>query len=374
MTPTIPIPGISEQMARFSEALKEAGMATHMRAVIDACRSAELVGVADKYRFHAALSANFVTDLKYAPVFDHVFERFWANRKFTEEPPEHPESGKIELTVVPPRNGADETSFKKRPPSKGGAGDQEILLKKDLREMAPEEEPGLEKILRSALMKMNTRPGRRMKPSKTGAAIDFGRTLRREGRTGGELLKLLRREKKLTKRKLAFLGDVSGSMDVYGRFFFQMAYQLAGMERATEVYAFSTKLFNLTAHVKDRTSGRSLGRALLDTKGWSGGTKIGACVKEFHDSLARRSHLSGTTVIILSDGWDRGDPDLLKRELARLRSAVRTIHWLNPLKGDPGYRPLSRGMATALPYLDGFHAAHNLESLIKFAKSLSEGR
>lgn len=373
MTRSLPLPGISEQMARFSEALKEAGVATHMRAVLDACRSVELVGLADKERFHAALSANFVTDMKYAPVFDLVFERFWANRKFTEDP-QDPETGKIELTIVPPGDGTNETSYKTRPPSKGGAGDLEILLKKDLREITAEDEPALENLLRSALMKMNTRPGRRMKPSKTGSAIDFGRTLRREGRTGGELLKLLRRERKITKRKLAFLGDVSGSMDVYGRFFFQMAYALGGMEKKTEVYAFSTRLFNLTAHVKDRTSGRALTRALVDTKGWSGGTKIGACVREFHDSLAKKSHLAGTTVIILSDGWDRGDPELLKRELARLRSAVRKIHWLNPLKGDPGYKPLSRGMATALPFLDGFHAAHNLEALLGFAKSLSENR
>jgi uncharacterized protein with von Willebrand factor type A (vWA) domain len=163
-------------------------------------------------------------------------------------------------------------------------------------------------------------------------------------------------------------------MDTYNRFFFRLAYGLARLEPGSEVYAFSTRLFRLTDLVRGHHGFGRMEHALEDTRGWSGGTRIGACLKEFNEALRRTAHLRRTVVVILSDGWDRGDPDVLRREMIRLKGAVDRVYWLNPLKGDPEYKPLCRGMATALPYLDGFHAAHNLESLERFARQLVRRR
>lgn len=355
-------------IASFSGALRAAGIPSHARAVLDACRAAALVDLGDRDQFYWALRANFVNDPSQFGAFDRTFQLFWDQAPSPPDAP--PEGEKPELpSTVPSGNASGQTSVP-NPPASGGASAQELLVRKDLRALTPDEEPALAAVLRELLAKLTTRPGRRERPSFHGRRLEFRRIFRENTKYGGELLELWRREKKPAKRRLAFLGDVSGSMDVYSRFFLMVAFALARQEPDTEIFAFSTRLFRLTDYVKAHHGRRTVARALEDTRGWSGGTKIGECLKGFNDALARKPHLRDTVVVILSDGWDRGDPGLLRRELVRLKNATAKVYWLNPLKGDPEYKPLCRGMATALPYLDGFHAAHNVETLARFAKEL----
>lgn len=362
--------GMTRNLAGFSEALREAGLPTHVRALVDAARSAALLDLADRTLFKTALRANFVTDRGRYPLFDHVFDTYWAKVELPPQGCDGCHDDKPEIPQFQAANLSDGEESRRAPPSKEGASDRETLVKKDFRAVTPDEGKELREILLRILAKLPTRPGRRYRPAPRGRSLDFRRTMREASRHGGEFLSLTRREPRLTRRKLVFLGDVSGSMDLHTRFFFHLAFGFSRHEKNTEVFAFSTKLFDLTWALHVGRKGIALDRALEDTSGWSGGTRIGECLNAFNDTLARRPHLARTTVIVLSDGWDRGDAAALSREIVRLKGSVKALYWLNPLKGEPGYKPLSRGMATVLPYLDGFFPANNLASLAQFAAKL----
>lgn len=367
-TPDGPL-GMTGNIVAFSRLLKDAGLPTHPQAVADACRSVAALDLGDRRQVYWALRANLVSDRGRYEAFDRLYRLFWDEgvRRLPQAPSER--LGALPVGVPAPpddEGGAGRTGSD----ASGGAGAEEVLLRKDLRALTPREEPRLREILQSLLAKLATRPGRRTRPTPRGRGLALRPTFRRSARSGGELLTLVRRERKVRKRRVAFLGDVSGSMDAYSRFFLLVAHALARQEPEAEVYAFSTRLFRLTAFVRERDASRALARLSDETRGWSGGTRIGECLADLHRELRRRPHLKDTVVVILSDGWDRGDPDLLRREMARLKAAVARIYWLNPLKGDPGYRPLCRGMSVAAPYLDGFYPAHNVEALARFARQL----
>ncbi len=361
--------GMAGQIVAFSRLLKDAGLPTHPRAVADACRSVAALDLADRRQIYWALRANLVADRGRYDAFDRLYRLFWDEgvRRLPPLPGERLSALPVRVPTPPQDAGGAG-----RPGSEasGGASADEVLLRKDLRTLAPEEEPRLREVLQSLLAKLATRPGRRTRPTLRGRGLEFRHTFRRSARSGGELLTLVRRERKVRKRRVAFLGDVSGSMDAYSRFFLLVAHALGRQEPGVEVYAFSTRLFRLTSFVREKDASRALARLSEETRGWSGGTRIGECLAEFHRELARRPHLRDTVVVILSDGWDRGDPDLLRREMVRLKAATARLYWLNPLKGDPDYRPLCRGMAAARPYLDGFYPAHNVDALARFARQL----
>ncbi|MEW6486757.1 MAG: VWA domain-containing protein [Thermodesulfobacteriota bacterium] len=369
--------GMAGSIVAFSRLLKDAGLPTHPRAVADACRSVAALDLGDRRQVYWALRANLVSDQSRYEAFDRLYRLFWDEglRRLPQPPNERLGSLPVRVPAppAPPDAPPDfDASAPRRTDGSGGASADEVLLRKDLRTLAPREEPRLREILQSLLAKLATRPGRRTRPTPRGRGrgLALRSTFRRSARTGGELLTLVRRERKVRKRRVAFLGDVSGSMDAYSRFFLLVAHALARQEPGVEVYAFSTRLFRLTDFVRDKDASRALARLSEETRGWSGGTRIGECLAEFHRELRRRPHLKDTVVVILSDGWDRGDPDLLRREMIRLKAATGRVYWLNPLVGDPDYRPLCRGMAAARPYLDGFHPAHSVEALARFARQL----
>ncbi len=360
--------GMAGHIVAFSRFLKDAGLPTHPQAVVDACRSVSALDIGDRRQMYWALRANLVSDRDRLAAFDRLYRLFWDEgvRGLAAPAPRLP--GVLPVHAPAPRNGAG--TGPSTGAATGGASPEEILVRKDLRSLTPEEEPRLREILQALLAKLATRPGRRTRPAPRGRGLALHHTFRRSARAGGELLTLVRRERKVRKRRVVFLGDVSGSMDAYSRFFLLVAHALGRQERGVQVYAFSTRLFRLTAFLRERDASRALERLSEETRGWSGGTRIGACLAEFRRDLGRRPHMRDTVVVILSDGWDRGDPDLLRREIARLKAATARLYWLNPLKGDPDYRPLCRGMAAARPYLDGFYAAHNVEALARFARQL----
>ncbi len=362
--------GMAGHIVAFSRFLKDAGLPTHPQAVVDACRSVSALDIGDRRQMYWALRANLVSDRDRLAAFDRLYRLFWDEgvRHLGESPPRIPETRPVRAPG-PPGEGGEGTGA-----SAGGASPEEILVRKDLRSLTPEEEPRLREILQALLAKLATRPGRRTRPTFRGRGLEFRRTFRHNARFGGEILRLVRRERKVRRRRIAFLGDVSGSMEAYSRFFLLTAHALGRQEPGVQVYAFSTRLFRLEDFVREKDASRAVERLMEETLGWAGGTRIGECLGEFRRDLARRPHLGDTVVVILSDGWDRGDPELLRRELARLKGATERIYWLNPLKGDPGYRPLCRGMAAALPYLDGFYPAHSVETLARFSRQLMKLR
>ena len=192
--------------------------------------------------------------------------------------------------------------------------------------------------------------------------------MRRSLRYGGEVLQLLRRGPRVAKTKMVVLCDVSGSMDVYTKFLVQFLYGVQNGLRGVETIVFSTRLTRVTPLLRRRNVHAALARISETVQDWSGGTKIGMCLREFNTIMAPTMVTSKTLVVIISDGWDTGDTAILDSEMAKLRARAFRIVWLNPLLGSPNYQPLCKGMHTALPYVQDFMPVHNVESLRKFGR------
>jgi len=209
---------------------------------------------------------------------------------------------------------------------------------------------------------------RRRRPTRRGGVLDLRRSMR-ANMMKGEIIELRRRERRRRKVRLVLLCDVSGSMDLYSRFLLQFLYALQNVFGRVETFTFATRLTRVTEHLKG-PSYRSALRRLTEVRDFSGGTRIGESVQEFNREWR---HLVDrhTIVLLLSDGWDTGEPEVLAQEMLTLKRRAGRVLWLNPLLGNPSYEPLTRGMAAALPLVDHFAAAHNLSSLRELATHLT---
>jgi uncharacterized protein with von Willebrand factor type A (vWA) domain len=185
-----------------------------------------------------------------------------------------------------------------------------------------------------------------------------------------ETLDPRRQRRKIRTRPLVVICDISGSMDRYARLLLRFVHALGQGLENTEVFVFGTRLTRITRELRRRDVDTALNQVVASVDDWSGGTRIGEAIKTFNFKWSRRVLRSGATVVVISDGWDRGDPDLLGREMARLQRSCRRLVWLNPLLGAPGYQPLTQGMRAALPYIDEFLPIHNLQSLEALADLL----
>jgi uncharacterized protein with von Willebrand factor type A (vWA) domain len=216
---------------------------------------------------------------------------------------------------------------------------------------------------------LDVRETRRLIPEQRGR-LDLRRSLRRNLARGGEILEFARRDRKRKRRALALLCDISGSMEPYSRILLQFLYVASRGLEHTEAFVFGTRLTRITRQLRHRDVDEALRAVHHDVQDFGGGTRIGEAIRSFNRLWSRRVLGQGAAVLIISDGWDRGEPEALEREMARLqRSAYRTI-WLNPLLGSPRYEPLTRGLQAALPYIDDFLPVHNLASLEDLGRHL----
>jgi uncharacterized protein with von Willebrand factor type A (vWA) domain len=187
----------------------------------------------------------------------------------------------------------------------------------------------------------------------------------------GDLTELPRRERRTAARPIVLLGDVSGSMERYSRVLLHFVHGLSHSGTRVETFLFATRLTRVTRHARERGGAQAFARVARQVQDWGGGTRIGEALHTFNTRWARRVIRNSPVVIIVSDGWDRGDPALLERELARIRRSCRRLIWLNPLLGGPGYEPLTRGMQAGLRHVDDFLPARNLASLAQLAEHLA---
>jgi uncharacterized protein with von Willebrand factor type A (vWA) domain len=212
---------------------------------------------------------------------------------------------------------------------------------------------------------------RRARRDRHGERIDMRRTLRGSLRTGGDPIRLARRRRRVVRRRMVVLCDISGSMEPYARAYLQFLTSAAGGgigsgragESRSEAFVFATRLTRVTRALQSRSPERAIQRAAAAAPDWSSGTRIGDALKEFNDRHGRRGMARGAVIVILSDGWDRGDPEVLAEQMARLARVAYKIVWVNPLKATPGYAPLAQGMSAALPYVDDFVEGHSLAAL-----------
>ena len=320
-----------------------------------ALRSAVCSEHADLARFAAAYRACFVGETPQPPLIDPV-----ATAVLPRVAVPDPLPGMIDL----------DDPGELRP---SAASEVELLREKDFASYSDRERALARAILARVARRGPTRRGRRTRPvSRRGSHPDQRATLRAALRHAGEPLERRWREPVPRQRPLVLVLDVSGSMEPYARMLLAYAHACVQARKRCEAFAFSTRLTRITRELTRRDPDAALRRAADSAGDWSGGTRIGAAIGELNREHGRRIG-RGSVVAILSDGWDRGEPEMLEAEIDRLARCAHRLVWLNPLKATPGYEPLVRGMAAALPHVDLFLAGNTLGSLEQLAASMERG-
>ena len=288
-------------------------------------------------------------------------------------PPHAPGAAKREVPPPPSQQPAGERLAERAPTQWVVASSEQRLSDQPFEELDDSERAAMLALIGRVRVAGEHRLSRRRRAHAHGDRFDFRGTLRAAARTAGELVRRRASRRRRRLRPLIFLVDVSGSMAPFARPLLQYARVSALARPRVRALAFATQLTDLTPllrHAGDERLMAVLGAAVRD---YGGGTRIGAALRAFNDGLGRRGAARGGTVVLLSDGWERDDPDLVRTEMARLRKLCRRIVWVNPHKRHPAYEPLARGMAAALPYLDAFVSGHSLRTLEAVADAI-EGR
>ncbi len=244
------------------------------------------------------------------------------------------------------------------------------LRKTDFSKIEEIDSAYLEKIALQLWQQMSLRLKRKVKQSKTKGQLDLRQTIRASIGQGGDPFFLKFKHKKRRKQRLVVLLDVSGSMDKYSFFLLRFLCALGMHFEKIEAFIFSTKLIRITEYLNAKNLSHTLTVLSLKADNWSSGTKIGSCLKTFNEVYAKTILNGHSTTIILSDGLDTGEPEELATELKKIKLRTRQLIWLNPLKGMPGYQPVQRGMSAALPEVDVFRTAHNLDSILELENLL----
>lgn len=366
----------------FTRLLRHLGLYVSSTQVHALATAIPFLDIGQRAEFKDAARCLLVTRREDLALFDQAFDWFWKRRDYSADarraaaaitpafvkPP--PTPTKFMPTAVAPMSDDDAAPQKGKVVAIQTYSNQESLRRKDFGTFSASEIQETKRLMRTLPWRTGERATRR-KERGGQEFFDVRSTMRRNLKYGGELLEPSWRQTKYKPRPLVVLCDISGSMENYSRMLLHFVHALRERETQAECFVFGTRLTRITRQLRTRSVERALhdvADAVLD---WSGGTRIGEALKTFNFVWARRVLRPGAVVLIISDGWDRGDPALLAREMARLRRSVYRIIWLNPLIASSEYEPLTLGLQAALPYVDDFMPAHNLTSLQDLARLLS---
>ena len=374
--------GLSGKVVRFAGFLKGRGFRVFQSSVHDALRCLEEISLEKKEDFFVSLRSNLATtDLEWAQ-FGDLFDQFWA-RVNEEKIPDKNEleserdrqMENLDEKFLPDDNAdlstAANNSDKKEWLEGVAYSPVSMVEKKDLGRFDRGDVQVAQLALKKMMEPFRIDISRRSKRGRKSGNIDFPRVIKKSLKTGGIPFELFYRQKRKRLKRLVILTDVSGSMDRYARFVMPFLLGLRGVGSRAEVFVFSTSLTPITFMVRHLDVEKALERIVREVPDWSGGTRIGYSLHQFNQGYGERLLSRRTVVVLLSDGWDLGGKDLLRREMACLSNMAYSVMWLNPLAGDPDYEPLCRGMKSALPYVDYFLPADSLESLKRVGRLLS---
>jgi uncharacterized protein with von Willebrand factor type A (vWA) domain len=343
----------------FVTALRRSGLEVPVQGTVAYAEAVTALAPSTGRAHYWAGRATLVHRPEDIPTYDLVYAAFWGGRRREASPPPPPMS----------RLDAEDTD--------AGApySDHEVLSAKDFAAYTDTELHEARRLMADLRFVGPRRRSRRHVPTRRRRGRpDLRRTTRHAIRAGGEPVRPARRGPSTRRRRLVLLLDVSGSMSDYSRALLQFAHSARIARRRVEVFVLGTRLTRLTRELDSPDADAALDAAGAAVEDWSGGTRLGESLARFNDEWGVRGLARGATVIVVSDGWDRGDVDLLAEQMARLHRVAHRVVWVNPLKASPGYEPLAAGMAAALPHVDHFVEGHSLDALSALAAVVEEER
>ena len=357
-------------LVAFVRALRDAGLAEPVGSTVAFVEAVDALAGAPRASIYWAGRATLVRRPEDIPTYDRVFDAFWR------AVPASPVAAQVE-TVTLLLDDEDDQGDELASGDETELADQvlavrfsphEVLRHKDFAAYDAAELDEARRIMAELrLSGARRRSRRRHSSSRRRGRPDLRRTVREALRTQGDAVRLRHLEHHHRPRRVVLLCDVSGSMEPYSRALLRFANAAVAGRSRVEVFTLGTRLTRLTRELSSRDPDVALAAAAGAVEDWSGGTRLGEGLRRFNDTWGVRGMARGAVVVILSDGWDRGDPDELAEQMARLARVAHRIVWVNPLKASPDYEPLARGMAAALPYVDEFVEGHSLASLEELA-------
>ena len=381
-----PIEGrIAENIMYFARLLRSAGLPVGPGKVLDAITAVELVGIGSQQDLYWSLFALFVNRNDQRELFDQAFHIFWRNPHMMErmmgamlptvrvEQEDLQEMSRRLSEAMSPADKKAEANDEPKEIEFDATftfSDKEVLQKKDFEEMSAQEIAAAKlaiKNLRLPIMEVNTR---RFQHSETKKKVDMRSSLRAALRAP-DAIPLKFKKQKRRHPPLVMLCDVSGSMSQYSRMFLHFMHAITNDRDRVHSFVFGTRLTNVSRHLKHRDADVALDRSSDAVQDWSGGTRIGSCLKQFNTFWSRRVMSQGAVCILITDGLDREEGDGLQKEMDRLSKSSQQLIWLNPLLRYEGFEPKAKGIKTMLPYVDEFRSSHNLSSLIDLSEVLS---
>jgi uncharacterized protein len=371
---------ILEHILAFTHLLREMGVDVSPGQALELVRALEHVPLTSREDFRGAARCTLIRRHEDLPLFDTAFAFYW--RAGGNDP--------LSMLVPQIKVPAKPLRLRQRPRAQDGESDTggepeveqqieiqlsysagEALRTKDFGSFTWEEVQACKALLKELAWRIEPRKTRRKRPTPRGRQIDMRRLLRRNLRYGGEPIELTWRAQRTHQRPLVVLCDISGSMDRYSRILLQFVHTISNGLRDVEAFVFGTRLTRVTRLLRERDIDDAINAVSKHVNDWSGGTRIGETLKDFNFFWGRRVLGRGAVVLLISDGWDRGDAKLLGNEISRLQRSCHRLIWLNPLLGSRDYQPLTQGMQAALPYVDDFLPVHNLASLEQLGEKLS---
>jgi uncharacterized protein len=370
-----------DQIIRFSRQLHEAGINVNLTNLIDLFSCIKHIDISNPDDFYATNRATLISSQHDLALFDQLYKTFWYGEQTNKKPIKKPtnrdtdEHNSLEKKSQREIKKKEQVANSEKPEdiqasSQVTFSPNEFLMKKDLGLMSPEELEQARYLIAGLVAIIANIQNRRRKKNHKGHQLFFREMLRRNATHGSDGMEILFRKKRIKKTRLMLLCDVSGSMEQYSRFLIHIIYAMYQELNQLEVAVFSTRMTMITDYLNTDNIDDSLDEVIKTVHDWAGGTDIGQCLHEFNHFLSRERSASRTIIVILSDGWDRGDATIMAEEMKCLHNQSHRILWLNPLLDHNEYRPLCQGMQTALPYIDHFMPAHNLESFAKLIEQL----
>jgi uncharacterized protein with von Willebrand factor type A (vWA) domain len=373
--------GLIENIVRFSRLLRDNGISVSLTAVLDALAGLPLIDISNLQTFHCLLRSNFISRKEDLTKFDHLFYAYWLpkQRATLQVPAENIGKSEAEQDIS--------SAAKEKMSDLQANGDAEPKTSKQwelqyspqalsqtdqMQQLNFDSSTDVYEMINRLLQPLANRISRRFQYTLRGKEVSLRKILRKNMQFGGELILLDFRKKKLKRRRVIFFCDISGSMDIYTLMILQFIHALRRIDRQTEIFFFSTDLSRATHQFETGNFTAAVTQIPGTISDWGGGTRIGHCLKLFNETFGIRQLSHKDIVMIFSDGWDRGEIDLLDNQMAFLKRKAYKIIWLNPLMGTRDYEPICRGMSAALPYVDYFLPMGNLNDLRSISQTLKK--